>query len=248
MDVLSSKDQNTPHTDIFWLTKMKSLILSAAFVALYIACSPSVAQWQWEVLDLGFAETQADAGQYRAALSQGEQVFGTYCMVCHGVEGAGMPGVPNLLDDETLWGPELADMAYVIKYGIRSGHEKARFYQMPAYGEQESGVGYDAQLLIDLTYYVGSLRGEDVPADAVTRAEDTAINVCSECHGFDFAGQVEWYGAPSLIDDISLYGHDYATVYDAIERGREGESPVWENILSDQQIRDVTLYIGSIRE
>lgn len=227
---------------------MKIVGFTAILFVCLLGASGSFAQWEWEVLDLGFADTQGDADQYAAALAEGEQVFGTNCQVCHGVAGTGLPGVPNLVDADTLWGGELEDMAYVIKFGIRSNHEKARFSQMPGYGEQEAGVGYNAQLLSDLTYYVGSLRGEDVPADAVARAENTAMNVCIECHGYDFEGQTEWYGAPSLIDDVSLYGHDYATVYDAIEQGREGTSPVWEGILSDQQIRNVTLYIGSIRD
>ena len=158
-----------------------------------------------------------------------------------------MVGMPDLTDEETLWGNDLAAMAYVIKYGIRSGHEKARFSQMPAYGLTDNPYGYDDQLLSDLTYYVDFLRGADVPADAVARAEDTVMEVCTECHGFDFAGQVDWYGAPSLLDDVSLYGHDYETVYDVIAKGREGQSPVWEHILTDEQIRDVTLYIDSLR-
>lgn len=209
--------------------------------------SAAYAQWEWEVLDLGFAEIQSNTAAYDAAIAQGEQTFSTYCVVCHGENGNGMPGVPILSDQESLWGNGLADMAYVIKYGIRSGHEKSRFSQMPAYGNDELGNGYDAQLLSDLTYYVGFLRGEQVPEDAVARAEETAMYVCTECHGFDFAGQTEWYGAPSLIDDVSLYGHDYTTVYNAIEVGSEGQSPVWATVLTDNQIRDVTLYIDSVR-
>jgi cytochrome c oxidase cbb3-type subunit III len=210
-------------------------------LTLVLVCSKGMAQWEWENLDLGFDQVQAES------LQNGKNLFATYCLACHGADATGMVGVPNLVDAETLWGNDPAAMAYVIKYGIRSGHEKARFSQMPGYDLAINSGGYDEQMLSDLSYYVGHLRGEDVPADAVARAEDEALLTCSECHGYDFAGQVEWYGAPSLLDDVSLYGHDYATVYDVIAKGREGQSPVWEGILSDEQIRDVALYVDSLR-
>lgn len=227
---------------------MRYLALSAALVALALPAQDAYAQWEWEVLDLGFADVQSQPEAMQSSLVQGEQVFATYCSVCHSDDGTGMPGVPNLVDQETLWGNDLAAIAYVVKYGIRSGHEKARFSQMPAYGSGQEGAGYTEELLTDLTNYLAHLRGESAPADSIARAENTMYDVCSECHGFDFAGQVDWYGAPSLLDDVSLYGHDDATVYDVIANGREGQSPVWENILSDEQIRDVSLYIESIRD
>jgi cytochrome c oxidase cbb3-type subunit 3 len=119
---------------------------------------------------------------------------------------------------------------------------------MPAYALDENPYGYNEQMLSDLTYYVGHLRGQDAPDEALARAEQVMMDVCTECHGFDFSGQIEWYGAPSLLDDVSLYGHDYETVYAVIAQGREGQSPVWEGILSDEQIRDVTLYVQSLRD
>ncbi len=217
----------------FWLAPLLLLLVSNSF-----------AQWEWEVLDLDFEQVKSQPGLYAEALASGEELFGQNCVACHGADATGMPGVPNLTDEETLWGRDPASMAYVIKYGIRSGHEKSRFSQMPAYGE--SGTGYSEELLSDLTDYVAHLRGESVPAEVIARAEGTMMDVCTECHGYDFAGQVDWYGAPSLLDDISLYGHDRATVYDVISKGREGQSPVWEGILNDQQIRDVALYIESL--
>jgi cytochrome c oxidase cbb3-type subunit 3 len=222
------------------------VVVTSAF-SFSLFAQNAVAQWDWEVLDLGFAAIQSQPQQLSGSLAAGEQTFSTYCLACHGADGSGMPGMPDLTDDETLWGNELAAMAYVIKYGIRSGHEKARFSQMPAYDPALNSAGYDEQMLSDLTHYVEYLRGGDVPADAVARAEEEVMLVCTECHGFDFAGQTEWYGAPSLLDDVSLYGHDYDIVYDVILNGREGQSPIWEGILTDDQIRDVSLYIESLR-
>lgn len=225
---------------------MKFSSIITIFWVLCFPMSSALAQWEWEVLDLDFEQTLSQPQLLLEAVSAGESVFTTYCVACHGADGRGMVGAPNLVDEETLWGNELAAMAYVIKYGIRSGHEKARFSQMPAYGLDKNPYGYEEQMLSDLTYYVGHLRGEAVPTDAVSRAENIAMEVCTECHGYDFAGQTEWYGAPSLLDDVSLYGHDYNTVYEVIAKGREGQSPVWEGILSDDQIRDVALYIRAL--
>lgn len=227
--------------------KLKNLTSGVFSLLFAVFAQMTVAQYEWEVLDLGFEEIQSQPQLLAASIVAGEELFSTYCLACHGADASGIPGVPDLSDSETLWGNGLEDMAYVIKYGIRSGHEKARFSQMPAYGQSADAAGYSDQLLSDLTHYVGYLRGEDVPADAIARAEPVMIDVCTECHGFDYAGQIEWYGAPSLLDDVSLYGHDYEIVYDVIAKGREGRSPFWAGILSDNQIRDLSLYIESLR-
>ncbi|MBT5331221.1 MAG: c-type cytochrome [Porticoccaceae bacterium] len=226
---------------------MRNLASPTSLFLLVLFVQSAYAQWEWEVLDLGFEDVLSQPAALQSSLIQGEQLFATYCAACHGAEGTGMPGVPNLVDQETLWGNDLAAMAYVIKYGIRSEHEKARFSQMPAYGLEHNPYGYDEQMLSDLTHYVAHLRGESVPQESISRAENIMIEVCTECHGYDYAGQVDWYGAPSLLDDVSLYGHDDATVYDVIAKGREGHSPVWESILADEQIRDISLYIESLR-
>ena len=56
------------------------------------------------------------------------------CAPCHGAGGGGAKGYPNLNDDDWLWGGTLEQIQQTIEFGIRSGHQKARESQMPAFG------------------------------------------------------------------------------------------------------------------
>ena len=43
--------------------------------------------------------------------------------------------IPNLNDNDWLWGGTLEQIQQTIEFGIRSGHQKARESQMPAFGK-----------------------------------------------------------------------------------------------------------------
>lgn len=216
---------------------------------LILIALPASAQWQWEVLDLGFDAIVTDSTRLETSLAAGQTLFQTYCVACHGVDArsAHMPGVPDLTLAQPMWGSSLVEMAYVVKYGIRSGHDKARFSQMPGYKADGTGHGYSDEVLADLTLFVQHLQGHPVDAAVIERVEDLAMYVCTECHGYDFKGQTEWYGAPGLTGDMILFGNAYEDIYRVIAEGAEGVSPAWETILSDDQIRDVVLYLDSLR-
>ena len=68
------------------------------------------------------------------AYAQGRASFRENCGPCHGAGGGGAKGYPNLNDNDWLWGGTLEQIQQTIEYGVRSGHQKARESQMPAFG------------------------------------------------------------------------------------------------------------------
>ena len=70
---------------------------------------------------------------YAFAMAGGKAAFGDNCTTCHGTGGAGGKGYPNLNDDDWIWGGSLEEIYYTLNYGIRSGHDEARFSEMPSF-------------------------------------------------------------------------------------------------------------------
>lgn len=53
----------------------------------------------------------------QAALSEGQQVYATRCMACHGDKGQGLIG-PNLADDYWIHGGKATDMHRIVVNGV----------------------------------------------------------------------------------------------------------------------------------
>ena len=70
-------------------------------------------------------------------------------------------------------------------------------------------------------------------------------NYCSTCHGSDARGA---RGFPNLRDNDWLYGGDPEAIKTTILKGRSGLMPGWGNIISDQDIDDVTHHVLSLSD
>jgi len=75
---------------------------------------------------------------------------------------------------------------------------------------------------------------------------------CSQCHGAGAAGAK---GYPNLLDDDWLWGGDVEAIYLTIAHGirsdidddtRYSEMPAFADILSDQEITDVSAFVGAL--
>jgi cytochrome c oxidase cbb3-type subunit 3 len=95
--------------------------------------------------------------------------------------------------------------------------------------------------------YLRSLRKENAAADAVERGSNIFQDkgVCYDCHSRDASG-IPDYGAPSLIDDDTLFGNDDATLYTSIYDGRHGKCPAWIKKLSFATIRAIAVFVHSV--
>ena len=68
---------------------------------------------------------------------------------------------------------------------------------------------------------------------------------CASCHGEAGKGNVEM-GAPNLVDAISLYGMDMASLTETISNSRNGVMPAWGGRLDATTIKALTVYVHSL--
>lgn len=176
----------------------------------------------------------------KIAVEKGETAYKKHCTECHGEEGTGKTGIPDLTNGLWIWGGSLSDLEISIRYGIRSGHALQRYSEMPAYTNQD----YLSEAQInDLVEYVLSIAGKEADKDAVKRAENDFEDICAECHNYSGTGRMEYYGAPDLTDYYWLYGENKEAIFTSIAKGRIGVSPAFEDVLDDDAIKMITIYV-----
>ncbi len=177
------------------------------------------------------------------ARAAGESVFGDACATCHGAGGAGAPGFPVLADDVWIWGGSLAEIEHTLRVGVRSDHPETRMSQMPAYGRD--GI-LSRQQITDVTEYAISISAARTRLDPDMRAASRGAAIyqeqCAICHGPTGAGDRS-VGAPSLNDDLWLYGGSREEIRRQVETGRGGVMPSWEARFDAGTLRALAYYV-----
>jgi len=184
-----------------------------------------------------FRELVYRDGQYREiselayddqAIKVGQRLFLQNCAQCHGSDGRGSRGFPNLTDDDWLWGGATAQ----IKTTIMQGRQAA----MPAWGDSlgEEGVK-------EIVSYVLSLSGRKVN-DIEAAAGQQRFAVCAACHGLEGKGNPAM-GAPNLTDNTWLYGGSRMTVEQTVATGRNGMMPAWSERLGEDKVHLLAAYV-----
>ena len=186
----------------------------------------------------------ADATLNPYAQSAGSAVFKTWCAQCHGAGAAGVQGkgYPNLLDDDWLWGGDIAAIHQTISHGIRTATDPdARTSEMPKFGTDEL---LEPEQISAVVEYVLKISGQDHDAALAAAGETIFVTdeVCAVCHMPDGKGNRE-LGAPNLTDAIWLYGGSREAVTTSVERARFGVMPAWVGRLSEDEIRAVAVYV-----
>jgi cytochrome c oxidase cbb3-type subunit 3 len=186
-----------------------------------------------------FTQIQKDPNLMEFALQGGRAAFKENCAACHGTGAAGGIGFPNLNDDDWIWGGKINDIYTTLLYGIRSGHGKARFNQMPSFGLD--GI-LSKNEINDVVEHVLSLSKKS--AGNKNGAKIFQAN-CIACHGSQGKGNQK-LGAPNLTDKIWLYGDKKDDLFYTIYYARAGVMPYWQNRLDEQTIRQLALYVHSL--
>jgi len=191
------------------------------------------------------AQILADDELRRFAVAGGRGLFANNCAGCHGAGGQGAQGgFPTLADDEWIWGGSLEAIQQTITHGIRSGEsDDQRQSQMPAFGA--SGVLTAAQIG-DTAEFVLSLSNRATDQAAVGRGRTLYEENCASCHGDRGQGNRD-VGAPSLADQVWLYGADRASIVRSITLARVGGvMPSWQGRLDPAAINMLTVYVHQL--
>lgn len=202
------------------------------------------AGWADRVMALDYAGVQADPELMRIVGETGHALFGDNCAVCHGTDGRGSRGFPDLTAGAWLWGGEPETIHETIRVGINSGHDETRMSQMMAFGRD--GVLEREQVRAVAAYVRSLSQPEALAGDTrIEEGRQVFAENCASCHGEDATGMVET-GAPNLTDDVWIYGGDAQSVYASIHGGRQGHMPHWEGRLKPLDLKILALYVHGL--
>ena len=179
--------------------------------------------------------------------SAGKPLFNDNCSACHGTEGTGGPGYPNLTDKAWLWGGEdeaIEDtIMETLKVGINGQHPEARAGQMPSFGRDGTIDRKSIFAVIDYLRSINERKPEELAAkEQLETGAGVFAENCVACHGEDGKGNKE-LGSPDLTDTVWIYGSSRQALYDTIWKGRQGHMPSWEARLTEADRKLLTLYV-----
>ena len=233
-------------------------ILTIVFSLVYLAVFPGLGSYKGLLKWSTEGEHQQDVTQLRAqvaplyaafsaqpiealindkrALAVGERLFMNNCSQCHGSDGAGSKGFPNLTNASSAWMGERS-AAHIVQI-ITNG----RAGLMPPMG---AAVGSEAEMS-EVAHYVLSLSGS--PHNEIKAFSGKAkFSACAACHGVDGKGN-KALGAPNLTDDYWMYGWGEAAIVSAIKNGKNNVMPAQSPKLTAEQIHVVAAYVLSLSQ
>jgi len=178
----------------------------------------------------------AELAKNPVAVETGKHLYLTYCNVCHGSDGKGNKGFPNLTDNDWLWGgtPEAIEATIL----------KGRNAMMPA--AKINRLNSDADIN-NVANYVLSLSGQKVDDAAATEGQKIFSTVCVACHNPKGTG-TQAMGAPNLTDNIWLYGGNIETIKQTLTNGRQGRMPAHGEFLGAAKVHLLAAYVYSLSQ
>jgi cytochrome c oxidase cbb3-type subunit 3 len=230
-------------------------VITVVFGIVYLVLYPGLGTWRGTLGWSSSAELQTDLRQNAAriekslapyasrnvlelmadpaAVSVGRNLFLNNCAACHGSDGGGAPGFPNLTDKDWLWGGDPDTVLATVSNG--------RIGVMPAWGEVLGPRGVE-----DVLAYVMSLSGRKLEAGNVVAGKQKFAEICSACHGPEGKGNPAM-GAPNLTDSTWLNGGSLGAVRETIEKGRTGTMPAHSQRLGETRVKLLAAYVLSLQ-
>jgi len=229
-------------------------VLTVVFAGIYLAMYPGLGSnkgsLNWsskgqyeaeqkaahEAISKVYAEFQGKSAeqltQMPPAMAIGERLFANNCAGCHGSDGKGSKGFPNLTDGDWLYGGEHATIVKTITEG-RNG-------VMPPMAAAVGGP----EDVKNVANYVLSLSGSAHNAIAAQLGKPK-FGACAACHGMDGKGN-QALGAPNLTDKIWLHGWGEEAVINMINNGKNNMMPAHATRLSAEQINVLGAYVWGL--
>lgn len=178
------------------------------------------------------------------AIAGSRTAFANNCAACHGAGGQGLRGgYPSLVDDEWIWGGDLAAIHHAIAHGIRShDSDEARVSMMPSFGAD--GPLTRAQIT-DVAEHVLALGNRGTDAAMAARGAPLYAENCASCHG-DRGEGIQDVGAPNLADRVWLHASDRAGIAAYIANPQMGVMPGFARRLDPALVNMLTVYVHSL--
>ena len=246
------KELNTP-LPRWWLHLFNITII---FALIYLALFPGLGNFagvlDWtqtgqyqEEMAAAEAAQEAVYARYRgmepdalradsAAMGTAGRLFQQNCAMCHGSDGRGATGFPNLADDDWQWGGSFEQLLVTLE----NGRQAAMPPFAPVLGEDGTK---------EVIAYVRQMAGLDADAQLASAGQSRFQTICMACHGMDGKGN-QALGAPNLTDDIWLYGSDAEDIEYGLRNGRNGMMPAFGETLSEERRSLLAAYVQSLSD
>jgi cytochrome c oxidase cbb3-type subunit III len=241
------KELNNPLPRWWMWLFVITVVFSAVYLAFYPGLGSSPGTLKWSSDGQLQTETQkhlasmapvyakfktmsaAELTKDSAAMGIGERLYLNNCAACHGSDGRGSKGFPNLADADWLGGTGPEYIAKVIVEG--------RTAVMPPLA---AAVGAPEDVK-NLAHYVLSLSGSahDSVAASLGKAK---YGTCAACHGPDGKGN-QALGAPNLTDKVWLHGFGEAAIVKIVNEGRTNVMPPQGRLLTPEQVQVLAAYV-----
>jgi len=246
------KEMNNP-LPRWW---MWLFVITVVFAAVYLAFYPglgsfagtlkwtSVGQYEAEqerartamvpVYAKYAAMSAEQLAQEPAAMGIGQRLYLNNCAQCHGSDGRGSTGFPNLADNDWL-GAGTHDYVKTVVAEGRTG-------VMPPMAAAV-GSGEDVR---NVAHYVLSLSGSAHNSVAAQLGKGKFVT-CAACHGADGKGNPT-LGAPNLTDKIWLHGWGEQAIVNIVTQGKTSAMPAQGRLLTPEQVHVLGAYVLSLSQ
>jgi len=176
----------------------------------------------------------AELAKDAQAMGIGERLFLNNCAACHGSDGRGSKGFPNLADNDWLWG----NSHDAVKDTITKGRNGVMPPMAAALGSAED--------VRNVAHYVLSLSdsAHDSLAAALGKPKFAA---CAGCHGPTGKGN-QALGAPNLTDKVWLHGWGEKAIVNIITSGKNNAMPAQGGRLTPEQVHVLAAYVISLSQ
>jgi len=246
------KEMNNPLPRWWMWLFVITVVFAAVYLAFYPGLGTNAGSLKWTSVGQYEAEqekaraamqpvyakyvsmTAEQLAQDPVAMGIGQRLFLNNCAQCHGSDGRGSTGFPNLADNDWLG----AGTHDYIKTVITAG----RVGNMPPMAAAV-GSGEDVK---NVAHYVLSLSGSAHNSVAAQLGKDK-FAACAACHGADGKGNPA-VGAPNLTDKIWLHGWGEQAIVNIVTQGKTNAMPAQGRLLTPEQVHVLGAYVRSLSQ
>tara|TARA_R110000868_G_scaffold218576_2_gene469357 strand:- start:280533 stop:281420 length:888 start_codon:yes stop_codon:yes gene_type:complete len=191
-------------------------------------------------------EILADDSLYNYTVAAGQAQFALDCSQCHGLGANGAKGYPSLIDDEWIWGGDIESIITTITHGIRSVDDEDTHDMGPmmAFGADEI---LSKDEIKDVVSHLLVLSGKYQSGESSSRGETVFAENCASCHGEQGEGSTDM-GAPTLANQIWLYGGTRDELFETIYNGRAGIMPAFGGKHDASTVKKLAIYVHSLSQ